>query len=440
MKKLFFTAAALVLLCATSVSAQIKNQEFEKYRRSSLSVIMLEDPNLDPAIASLVKESFLNNPLPSKYNDHGLDVSLRTFSFGDVTITDEDKAAYNAFIGKKEQGALASAIAGAAKEAFAQILKFDKLKEDAPYVAYKYVMNNNLAKKSVDRWFGVDGGKFNLDLLRERVAWNATELEKAAAAEASTGRSAIDYIFDNGGEEIVSNTFIPVVRFRYMSADELAAEVEAYAQIAASLIPIPQAQQAAMLAAKAAGLAISKIGGYFVHTTTYLYRLKWNADVFNAISQTGGDLAKYNALNCFELEFVGDEKAFCSVTAVKRTQEEAVKFATVRAMDKVFAKLEKKYEVFRTKTPLATVTPAMTAYIGTKECVEKGDKYEILIRSIDPKTNKETYKSVGKIAVETVGNNMGDNNDEKNASADPFTTFKGKAPKKATSGMLIRQL
>jgi hypothetical protein len=408
---------------------------------------MLEDPNLDPSVAGLVKESFLNNPLPSKYNDHGLDVSLRTFSFNDVAITDKDKAAYNAFIGKKPKVTFIGDLIRVTKEAFTevfqfekQILKFDKLKEQAPYAAYKYLMNNNFAKKSVDRWFGVDAGKFSLDLLRERVAWNATELEKAAAAEASTGRSAIDYIFDNGGEEIVSNTFIPVVRFRYMSADELAAEVEAYAQIAASLIPIPQAQQAAMLAAKAAGLAISKIGGYFVHTTTYLYRLKWNADVFNAISQTGGDLAKYNALNCFELEFVGDEKAFCSVTAVKRTQEEAVKFATVRAMDKVFAKLEKKYEVFRTKTPLATVTPAMTAYIGTKECVEKGDKYEILIRSIDPKTNKETYKSVGKIAVETVGNNMGDNNDEKNASADPFTTFKGKAPKKATSGMLIRQL
>ena len=89
---------------------------------------------------------------------------------------------------------------------------------------------------------------------------------------------------------------------------------------------------------------------------------------------------------------------------------------------------------------MATVAPAITAYIGTKECVEKGDKYEILMRQIDPKTNKESYKSVGKIKVETVGNNMGEDNDDENASADTFTTFKGKAPKKATSGMLIRQL
>ena len=116
----------------------------------------------------------------------------------------------------------------------------------------------------------------------------------------------------------------------------------------------------------------------------------------------------------------------------------AIKRATTRALDKVFAKLEKKYEVFRTKTPLASLEP-MTAYIGTKECVEKGDKYEILIREIDPATKKEKYKSVGKIAVETVGNNMGEDNDNDKASADPFTTFKGKAPKKANAGMLIRQ-
>ena len=168
--------------------------------------------------------------------------------------------------------------------------------------------------------------------------------------------------------------------------------------------------------------------------------MKWNQDILNTIGATGGDLAKFDALNCFELEFVGAEKAHASVAQKKYSNEEAIKRATTRAVDKVLAKLEKEYEVFRTKTPLATVQPTMTAYIGTKECVSKGDKYEILIRSIDPKTNKETYKSVGKIAVETVGNNMGEDNDDDNASADVFTTFKGKAPKNASAGMLIRQL
>ena len=62
-----------------------------------------------------------------------------------------------------------------------------------------------------------------------------------------------------------------------------------------------------------------------------------------------------------------------------------------------------------------------------------------MVREIDPATNKEKYKSVGKIAVEIVGNNMGDDNDDEKAAAEPFTTFKGKAPKNAVPGMLIRQ-
>lgn len=421
---------------ASSVSAQIKNQELEQYRRSSLCMVMLEDPNLDASVSGLVKETFLTNPLPSKYNNHGIDSSICSFAFKDVTVTDEDKAAYNALTGKKPQ----SAAAGVLKDALSQILALDPLREEAPYVAYKYLKNQEIAKKAMSHWFGIDKGAYSPEILKERVAWNATELEKAAAQEATTGRSPIDYIMDNGGDEIVSNTFVPVTRFRYMSADDLAAEVAAYARMAAALIPIPQAQQAAMLAADAAGAIIKAVGGYFVHTTTYLYRLKWNEEVKNAINQTGGDVAKFNALDCFELEFVGSEKAHTSVPQKKYSDDEAIKRATVRAIDKVLAKLEKKYEVFRTKTPLATITPTMTAYIGSKECVKKGDKYEILVRQIDPKTNKETYKAVGKIAVETVGNNMGEDNDDEKASADPFTTFKGKAPKKAVSGMLIRQL
>lgn len=438
MKKLF-VLASLVVMCVATVSAQIKNQAMEQYRRSSLALVMLEDPNLNADAAAHVKAAFLENPLPSKYNDHGIDKSICSFAFGDVTVTPEDKAACEAATGKKPQ----SAAAAVAKEAMAEILKLDPLKDDAPYVAWKYLKDQNFAHKLMAHWWGVDGGTFNTQLLEERVAWNANELELANAAEQTAGRSPLQYLMDNGGEEIISNTFVPVVRFRYMSADEVAAEIIAYGELAAKALEAiggPAAIGAAGIrAAAAASAAVVKgIGGYFVYTTTYLYRLKWNEEIYNKIGETGGDVAKFNALDCFELEFVGDEKAHASVAQKKYSDDEAIKRATTRALDKVFAKLEKKYEVFRTKTPLASLEP-MTAYIGTKECVEKGDKYEILIREIDPATKKEKYKSVGKITVETVGNNMGEDNDNDKASADPFTTFKGKAPKKANAGMLIRQ-
>ncbi|MBP3353563.1 MAG: hypothetical protein IJ341_00105 [Bacteroidales bacterium] len=438
MKKNLFLGVLFVTLSVFSLTAQVKKREIsEQYRRSSLCMVMLEDPNLDASVAGLVKEAFINNPMPPKYNDHGIDKSICTFSYSDVTVTDADKKAYNALTGKKEQ----SAIANIAKDYAAEILALDPNKDEAPYVAYKYLQDKEFAKKLMARWWGADNpdnATINTNLLHERVAWNATELEKVAAEEATTGRSPIEYLMDNGGDEIVGNTFVPVTRFRYLSAEDLAAEVVAYAKMAASLIPIPTAQQIAMTAAEGAGMAITARGGYFVYSTTYLYRLRWNEEIFNAINKAP-EIEKFNALDCFELDYIGSEKAYCSVAAKKYSQEEAVKKATSRALDKVLSKLEREYEVFRTKTPLATIEPNMTANIGTKECIEEGDKYEILMRQIDPKTQKETYKVIGKIKVDTVGNNMGEDNDDENASTNTFTTFKGKVPKNAAPGMLIRQ-
>lgn len=438
MKKSLLLVVALVFAFAYNASAQIKGQEMEQYRRSSLCMVMLEDPNLDPEAAKIVRETFMNNPLPAKYNDHCVGKEVCTFSFNDIQISQEDKDAYRAFIGKKPEANGVFAELG--KELLGELVQLDPLREDAPAAAWKYLMTNDFAKKVAWKWFGVDNDQFNYELIKERAVMNATELEKQAAAEETMGRDVADYIMANGGFEVISNTFIPVTRFGYKTAEEMANEVEKQAHFYAAFIPLPPAQQAAKLAGTAAAMVIKQIGGYFVKTNTYLYRLKWNEEVKTIAGQAAFDVEKFKALDCFELEFVGDETAHASTAQQKGTDEEVIARATVRAIDKALAKLEKKYEVFRTKTPLATVTPTMTAYIGTKECVQKGDKYEILMREIDPKTNKETYKSVGKITVDIVGNTLGELNDDDKASQDPFTTFKGKAPKKATSGLLIRQL
>lgn len=57
----------------------------------------------------------------------------------------------------------------------------------------------------------------------------------------------------------------------------------------------------------------------------------------------------------------------------------------------------------------------------------------------DEKTGLTTYKKVGSLKVETVGNNMGEDNDDKEATSNTYTTFKGKLPKTAQPGTLIRQ-
>ena len=72
---------------------------------------------------------------------------------------------------------------------------------------------------------------------------------------------------------------------------------------------------------------------------------------------------------------------------------------TVRNIDNVFAKLQKKYVVFRPVTPISSVGP-ITAMIGLKEGLEPGDKFEILKSTKDPKTGKISYVAFASAKVD----------------------------------------
>lgn len=453
MKKLLLIAIGAGMV--VGASAQIKKQEMEPYRRSSLTMIMMDSPDLDPTIADYVHKAFVENPIPAKFNDHSIAVELRTFSPKEIEVTQADREEFSAISGKKskskkgngEGGKIALGLLGGLvgvqigpSDPNYQSVQPDSAKRNAPFFAYKYIKENNIAKHVVDKWFGAESGKLNENLIIERAYFNATEQEKISAAENSAGRSVMSAIMDNGGTDLLNNSFVTVSRFRYLSAKQVADEIVNNVAIGAQYMPREAADLAlttAMTVAAATEAAIGK--GYVIYTTTYLYRLVWDNNVYMAIANVADDIDKYNALDCFSLEYIGDESTYATIAGKKKTPEEAVRFATVRSLDKVIAKLEKKYEVFRTKTPLVTIEPEITANIGTKECVEKGDKYEILERGINTKTNETTYKRIGLLTVDQVGNNMGEDNDDENASNSPYTTFKGKINKKVHVGSLIRQ-
>ena len=124
----------------------------------------------------------------------------------------------------------------------------------------------------------------------------------------------------------------------------------------------------------------------------------------------------------------------------KRTEDQIINLSVTRNIEKVFAKLQKNYDVFKPKVPLYTGEP-ITAKIGMKEGLEGGDKFEVLEAVMDQKTGKIEYKSIGTIKVD--GDKIWDNRfnlgDEAPAEgAVDRTTFKG--GKKFYSGLLIRQL
>ena len=68
------------------------------------------------------------------------------------------------------------------------------------------------------------------------------------------------------------------------------------------------------------------------------------------------------------MEFLGMERATSLITfslKVKRSEIEIIKEGTIRSIDAVYSKLQKNYDVFKTKTPISSVDP-VTAKIGFK--------------------------------------------------------------------------
>ena len=144
------------------------------------------------------------------------------------------------------------------------------------------------------------------------------------------------------------------------------------------------------------------------------------------------------------MKFIGKQKTTSLVLfslKEKRTEEQIIKLATVRNIDAVYAKLQKEYDIFKTKTPLYSGNP-ITAKIGMKEGLVGGENFEVLEQVLDEKTRLTKYVRKGKIKVSK--NRIWDNrfnagediNDKK--SSETATTFSG--GKNYYSGMLIRQL
>lgn len=442
---LFMTLA--LLLSVSSVVARESGDKGEKYRRSSLCVYLINEGEM-PKVES-IKKAFLDAPIPVKYNDHNVDE--RIFSVKVEELTDEQKAAFNAH---KEQNSVKSkkksGLLGAIKEASnavaggKSVLVDSQSKEDIEAATYHYLLNRNISKQLFDKWFISEDGKFTDVLLRERGLFDASVLDIQTAQSSLGGMD----LLATEGEDLVKNTFIVASRFRYMSKDEVIAEGQKYAELAGNL-----AGKSGLggLVSKAGGLGAKAVlgDGYYVIITSYLYQLVWNDEVKAKLYDLWDKKEQYDAADFFELKYIGSEKARSGVRAgmfSNKPEDELIRIATINASDAVLARLEKKYETFRTKTPLIiNENGELTAYIGTKEDLEAGDRFEVLERSLNTKTNMYEYKKIGeiKVAKGKIWDNIYMATDNENSTADAngltATVFEGNA-KNFYNGLLIRQL
>ena len=107
-------------------------------------------------------------------------------------------------------------------------------------------------------------------------------------------------------------------------------------------------------------------------------------------------------------------------------------------MDAVIAKLQKKYEDFRTKTPLYSIDP-LAAKIGLKEGLEDGDKYQVLEQAVDA-NGKTVYNKIGVLKVN--GKQIWDNRymaTGDSVKATDKTLFSKVSGKDLYPGLLIKQ-
>lgn len=378
-----------------------------KYRRSSLYTLMVND--LTRQHSNVIKDAFGNATVPQKFNNHNIGPYM---------------------------------IDGVANS------------NDQTQVITTYLNQNNVARSLVAKWFNRSAdGKFNMDLVAARGMYDASAMDKVVANSSERGNAMLA----DAGEELISNTFVIVNDYKFTNKEELVAKskkASGFAKIAAGYIPGAGATiQKGITAAETAATIAGK--GYIVKTTSYLYRLVWDeeaAAIFYNNYWTDADnfdptkVEAFNKATNFKLKQIGFQTAYADVQSsifTDKSEEDLIRMASVKATDKAIAKLEKKYEEFRTKTPLYSTDP-LAAKIGLKEGLEKGDKFEVLEQEIDVETGKTSYKRKGIIRAVTIwDNSLSPEETEElrkqgNLPTQQYSTFKGAG--NYYPGMLIKQI
>jgi hypothetical protein len=407
-----FTIALIALLSLPLfVSGQKKIENETVYRRSSLYPLMIVEPNRK--YADIIQKTFFESPIPDKFNNHML--QSRSIDNG---IPPELK--------KREE----------------------KVKAQQVHIT-NYLNTNDIAKKMVAKWFNRKAnGCFDMNLIAERGSYNATEMDVELAKSTKRGMA----LLGDAGEELIKNTFVVVNDFDYVSKEEVADKVKAGLGLLKEVAELVADEEIDIELTEETVTTFGK--GYVVRTTSYLYQLVWNDSVaavfYNDywISDGSQDEARKKAFensDIFKLKLVGWEVAWADLQSTiytTKSEEDLITIASLRAIDAVIAKLQKKYEVFRTKTPLYKIDP-LSAKIGLKEGLEKGDKFEVL-EQIMTKEGRTEYKRKGIIKVnkDHIWDNRymaGEAGDESNPKSQlGYTTFKGGG--KYYEGMLIRQI
>lgn len=388
------------------VSAQNDNL---KYRRSSIYTLMISHE--DQKFASEIKDAFVKIPVPDKFNDHELSVKILSLD-------------------KKLKGASS-----------------DKENSDIS----SFLERNKIASRLVAKWFNrdVNTGTCNMELVKERGLYNATEYDRILAEKSARSTA----LLMDAGEDLIGNTFVLVNDIRYVDKSKAGAAVGMGLRILGALAGAATGNSDFADLGDSYGSLAETLKGFKVKINTFLYKLEWDeatSAVFYKDQYTSTpDIVKKEEFEDgrgkYRLKYVGKVESSGSTTSfmgIKLDEPvEMVRKACQRALDENVASLQHEFEEFRTKSPLVSAQP-ITAYVGMKEGVTKDSKFEVL-EIIEKDGGAREYKRVG--VIKPVDGLIWDNrymSEEEGAASVTLgcTTFKKVSGGDFFPGMLIREI
>lgn len=420
-KKVFFYPLLFFILfhfpCRLFPQETQTGEETQRYGRSSLYSLLVSHPQM--RYSKQIDYVYMALPTPDKYENHDLKVKrVEALS---------------------SQPADVSEVGG-------------------------FLRSNQVARRMVAKWFDRDPetGIFNVDLVAERGNYNASLMDVENARMSKRGLAMLS----DAGEELIGKTFVMVSDIVYVDKEQQArlagSILMAIAETALAVAVVSSDDRTETVSSAVAGTALlgsiiaNNLAGFTVRVRTHLFQLDWNDSVADAFysqywidagtSETERLRRKrlFESTDLFGLKYVGSYKVKSEKTVMKgiRSNEEVIRKVCARAIDKSIAGLQKKYEVFKVKTPVYAVEGGeISARIGMKEGVSPSSRFEVL-QAVE-KDDALVYRRVAK--VKPIRKQIWDNRymafeEEAEGSDLTATAFRVMGGAKVYPGMLLRQI
>ena len=404
-----FLLFVMLLIAFSSVA---KNNVFDNYRRNSLCLGYIVEGLDSESEVSLVLDALKNYQISDKFNDHS--IGWMVINPSEIKLSREDEAVK---IKRHTEPIKMGELWAAGQQSAAELKADDREYTDrfvtTPKKLIKFTKQNHLANYMVAKWFSPsrekkDGSFFNMDLIQERGAYNASELEKLRSKETVRGTA----ILKDAGMDLIPNTYLAFVRLKYMSAQDH------YNRTA------DRWDNSGVSATTEDGRSVNPFGiisglkrklgeeqaGYYIDATVYLFKLIWDEDSEDEFIQKYWEVSDVNTfLNeaNYSLEFLDSQtsqariKANTGISTKDENSLKLIKAATYRAIDNGLARLQKKYPNFAVMAPVIDVEDkAISAFVGLKEGLNKGDKYEIYEKVYNEEKNTYRYKKIETVEVD----------------------------------------